>query len=71
MTKIRLSKKSYCNISAEPDYTGVQIITPVYSELIADYKQAMVLAKGRKLNNITITTEIDRKERMPPIEKSP
>jgi len=28
-------------------------------------------AKGRKLNNVTMTIEIDRKERMPTIEKSP
>jgi len=28
-------------------------------------------AKGRKLNNVTITIEIDRKERIPTIEKSP
>jgi len=27
--------------------------------------------KGGKLNNVTMTIEIDRKERMPTIEKSP
>jgi len=27
--------------------------------------------KGRKLNNVTMITEVERKERMPTIEKSP
>jgi len=31
----------------------------------------VLYAKGRKLNNVTMTIEIDRKERMPTIEKSP
>ncbi|VAW60896.1 hypothetical protein MNBD_GAMMA11-2804 [hydrothermal vent metagenome] len=39
-----MSKESHCNIPTEPDYTGVQIISPVYSETLLDYRQAMGLA---------------------------
>ncbi|HED33952.1 MAG TPA: hypothetical protein ENJ08_07000 [Gammaproteobacteria bacterium] len=39
-----MSKESYCNIPTEPDYTGVQIISPVYNETLRDYRQAMTLA---------------------------
>ena len=39
-----MNDDSYCNIPTEPDYSGVQIIEPVYNEQLSDYKQAMQLA---------------------------
>jgi len=39
-----MSKDSYCNIPTEPDYSGVQIIEPVFDAPLSDYRQAMQLA---------------------------
>jgi len=36
-----MSKKSYCNIPTEPDYTGIEILRPEYKEPLRDYQQAM------------------------------
>jgi len=36
-----MTEKSYCNLPAEPDYSGVTILQPLLDGRLKDYQQAM------------------------------
>ena len=39
-----MTKKSFCNLPSEPDYSGVTILQPVLESELKDYQQAMQAA---------------------------